>query len=118
MGSPQEYTAAEVIAAIEAAEGVIVTAAKILGCSRPTVYDYVDRYVTVKQALKRSRRGLVAEAQGYLVAMMRDRAHKDHYKSVKDILVNFDEDTDWSEKRRQEHSGPDGGVIPLHWSDE
>lgn len=103
--SQKRYKAAEVADALHEAEGVVTTAAKILGCDRQTVYNYADEFVTVRDALRTSRRGLVGEAQGYLVAMMRDRAHKDHYKAVKDILTTYDQDTDWSERQRQELSG-------------
>ena len=111
MKGDRKYTAQQVSDAIMRAEGVITTAAKILGCERATVYAYAEEYVTVKQALKHARRGLVGEAQGYLVAMMRDRAHRDHYKAVKDILVTFDEETDWSDRSRHEHGGQVGFQV-------
>ena len=49
------YTAAQLIDAIQEAQGFITKAADILGCSRMTLYRYMDRYPTVKQALADTR---------------------------------------------------------------
>jgi len=105
MPRTQEYTAKEVADAIREANGVVQTAANKLGCSAKTVYRYADRYVTVQKAMDESRKDLAGEAEGYLVAMMRDREHPRHYDSVKDVLRNYHPD-DWSDKKtEQEHSG-------------
>ena len=65
----QRYTAQEVIDALWAANGVVIRAANRLGCNPSTVYDYANRYVTVKDAMQEARRNTYAEAQGYLVAV-------------------------------------------------
>jgi hypothetical protein len=44
-----KYTAAQMIDAIQAAEGNLTEAARIIGCSRTTIYNYMEKYVTVKQ---------------------------------------------------------------------
>lgn len=100
-----EYSAKEVRLALKAAKGVVQQAAKALGCTPRTIYNYADRYVTVQEAMDESRKDLAGEAEGYLVAMMRDREHPRHYDSVKDVLRNYHPD-DWSDKKtEQEHSG-------------
>ena len=112
MARPRRYTAAEVIDALEATGGVVVRAAKMLGCAPKTVYAYADRYVTVREAMEEARKDTYAEAQGYLLAMMRDREHKDHKWAVERILKTYGDGIadglEWSDKERIEHSGPGG----------
>lgn len=50
MAKKDAYTAAEVITAIEEGKGYVSKAASILGCSVGTVYNYANRYATVKAA--------------------------------------------------------------------
>jgi len=105
----QEYTAEEMCDALRAADGVVRVAARDLGCSAMTIYRYAKRYVTVQQAMKEARQNTYAEAQGYLVAMMRDRDHKNHKWAVDRILQTYGESVpdglDWAERERKEHSG-------------
>ena len=109
MARDQEYTAQEMCDALRAADGVVLQAARKLGCSAMTIYRYAKRYVTVKQAMQEARRNTYAEAQGYLVAMMRDRDHKDHKWAVDRILQTYGpsvpDGLDWAERERTEHSG-------------
>ena len=110
--SKQQYTAAEMIEALKSAGGVVRGAARQLGCSAQTIYNYADRYVTVREALKDARSDTYAEAQAYLLAMMRDREHKDHKWAVERILKTYGDGIadglEWSDKERIEHSGPGG----------
>ena len=112
MAGKQQYTAAEMVAALEKAGGTVFQAAKIIGCDPSTIYRYANRYVTVKQAMRKARSDTYAEAQGYLVAMMRDRDHKDHKWALDRILTTYGEDVpdglDWAERERTEHSGEVG----------
>ena len=116
--SKQQYTAAEMIEALESAGGVVRGAARQLGCSAQTVYNYADRYVTVREALKDARSDTYAEAQAYLLAMMRDREHKDHKWAVERILKTYGDGVadglEWSDKERIEHSGPGGEEIRVN----
>ena len=111
MGRPRKYRAADVVHAITEVAGVVKAAADLLGCSPVTVYAYVDRYPSVRAAMERGRRQLVSEAQARLVDMMRDETHRYHYKAVKDILVAYDEETDWS--GRNQVTGPSGGPLEV-----
>lgn len=110
--STQRYTAAEVVEALHDTGGVVVRAARKLGCAAATVYNYADRYVTVREAMEEARKDTYAEAQGYLLAMMRDRDHKDHRWAVERILKSYGDSIadglEWSDKQRHEVSGPDG----------
>ena len=113
MPRTREYSAKEVADALREANGVVRQAATKLGCTPKTVYRYADEYVTVEQAMQEARQDLAGEAEGYLVAMMRDREHPKHYKAVKDVLRNYHPD-DWSDKKKElEHGGPDGEPITI-----
>jgi len=118
MARKQEYTAKEMVNALEQAGGVVVRAAKIVGCAPKTVYAYAKRYVTVKEAMKEARKDTYAEAQGYLLAMMRDREHKDHKWAVEQVLKTYgdkiSDGLEWSDKKRLEHSGPGGEEIVVN----
>ena len=47
------YSPEQVIAAIEQAQGNVSAAARVLGCSRPTIRRYVARYAAVREAYER-----------------------------------------------------------------
>lgn len=113
MPRTQEYTAKEVAEAIREANGVVQTAANKLGCSAKTVYRYADRYVTVQEAMDQSRKDIAGEAEGYLIAMMRDREHPKHYKAVKDVLRNYHPD-DWSDTKKELDHGSDGFTVEIN----
>lgn len=114
----QRYTAGEVIDALEAAGGVVRGAARRLGCTAKTIYNYADRYVTVREAMEAARSDTYAEAQAYLLAMMRDREHKDHKWAVERVLKTYgdkiSDGLEWSDKKRLEHSGPGGEEIVVN----
>ena len=50
MAKKNGYTAAQVIQALEDADGYVSKAASLLRCSPRTVYNYRDRFVTVAEA--------------------------------------------------------------------
>ena len=54
-GSGQRYTAAQVIHALDINKGMVYLAAKSLGCSHVTVYNYAKRYPTVQRAIDANR---------------------------------------------------------------
>jgi hypothetical protein len=111
--SRQRYSAQEVVDAIRASNGVVQQAASALGCSPRTIYNYADRYVTVQDALEESRKDIAGEAEGYLIAMMRDREHPKHYKAVKDVLRNYHPD-DWSDTKKELDHGSDGFTVEIN----
>jgi hypothetical protein len=116
MARTEDYTAKEVSEALRDADGVVRVAANRLGCTAATVYNYANRYVTVERAMHEARKDTYAEAQGYLLAMMRDRDHKDHRWAVEQVLKHYGEviedGLDWSEKERKEHS-TDGFSVTI-----
>src|SRR3712207_3616561 len=53
------YTVSQVIDAIRTHHGLLVLAADALGCSRTTIYSYLERYPAVVEALADERERLV-----------------------------------------------------------
>lgn len=82
----RKYTAKQVAAALLQHGGVVARAARFLGCAPTTVYDYVNSYSTVKEALQLSRRDTYAGAEESLTAMAEDPTHKDHRWAVQRLL--------------------------------
>jgi len=61
-----KFTAEQMIEAIRQAEGNLSDAARILKCHRSTVHNYVNKYVTVKDAYQDENDKFIDEAQGQL----------------------------------------------------
>jgi transposase-like protein len=99
-GRNREYTAKEMVEAIEAEDGVVKDVAERLGCDRTTVYRYRKRYKTVAQALERARTDLVYEARDRLKDLMRSDGHKDQYRAIVKILEVFDDEYDWGDRQK------------------
>lgn len=59
----RQYTAAEIIRAIEGSGGIISTVAERLQCDRSTVYRHRDRYPSVRRALEDERARILDRAE-------------------------------------------------------
>ena len=114
----ERYSAEEVVNAVEAAGGVVQDAAARLGCSASTVYNYANRYVTVKRSIREARREVYAEAQEYLLRMMRDPSHKNHKWAVERVLRTYGEHVsdglDWSDRERVEVDDNEGEDVTFN----
>ena len=110
----QRYSAKEVIYAVEESGGVVVDAARMLGCSPNTVYNYAERYVTVQDAIEATRTGLYEEAHEAMIAMMRDPSHRNHKWAVERILRTYGQHVadglDWTDN---EHANEQDGQQPI-----
>lgn len=71
MARNNKYTADEVIKAIEEAKGILAEAARILGCTRRTVHNYVNRYPTVRTVYEDETEKSVDFAEGKLMDLIR-----------------------------------------------
>jgi len=113
----QHYTAAEVVEAIESAEGVVTAAAEALGCSARTIYRYAERYSTVQEAMEGARATVYAEAHSRLLDLMRDPGHRRHQWAIERVLRAYGphvaDGLDWSDRQRLEHQGEDNLNIRI-----
>jgi ACT domain-containing protein len=119
MSNQRDYTAKEMVDAIEAEDGIVRDVAERLGCSRMTVYRYRDRYKTVAEALEKQRTDLVFEMRDRLKDLARNPDVTDTVRrdAIQKLLEVFDDEIDWSDRERKEHSGPEGPVEVVFDSD-
>lgn len=68
-----KYSAEQVIEAIKAANGNISQAAKNMGCSRRTIYNYVENYTTVARAVEDEREKWIDFAESQLQQLVREK---------------------------------------------
>lgn len=103
MSRKKKYTAEQMIKAIESAQGVLANAARILGCSRTTVHSYINEYKTVAAAYHEINDANMDRAEGYLMALVTDRKHKDHFNALRFYLRTKGKERGYVE--RQEVAG-------------
>ena len=72
MGSNGDYTAEQMIEAIQGSQGFVTTIAKKIGCPRSTVYRYIKNYATVAQAIQDERDKMKDFAEGQLFKNIQD----------------------------------------------
>jgi len=115
MSTQREYTAGQMVDAIKAEDGIVRDVADRLGCSRMTVYRYRDRYKTVAQALDKQRTDLVFEMRDRLKDLARDPDVSDSVQrdAIQKLLEVFDDEIDWADRERKEHSGNVGLTINI-----
>lgn len=105
MPSKQRYTVDEVIAAINDTKGMVYLAAQKLGCDAKTIYNYRDRYASVRAAMEQQD-GMVndiAEMKLYQAIMAGEM------RAVEFRLRTKAKDRGYTE--RQELSGVNGKPI-------
>lgn len=99
------YTPEQVIAAAKAARGIVSKAARMLDCTRATVYRYVREYREVEQAFEDAREALIDEAEDQL----RKKVESGDSASVFFTLKTIGKNRGYTE--RQEISGPDNEPV-------
>ena len=67
MAKTDQFDKETVIAALERNNGIVRYAALSLGVSRTTLYNYINKYKTVKKALKDSRESTIDYVEGKLM---------------------------------------------------
>ena len=85
MGNRNRYKVARVIEAIQRARGIKAVTAKILGCSRQTVDNYIERYATVRSAYEEQRETLIDVAEGKLIKKL----DEDEWAAIKFVLMTL-----------------------------
>jgi hypothetical protein len=68
MGSARRYSAQEVATAVGECYGLITFAARQLGCTRQTVFNYAHRFPSVRAAIEQARAGAIDLAEAALFA--------------------------------------------------
>lgn len=107
MARKEEYTAEQVIDAIEQAGGLQTQAAEILGCHRKTIARYIDRYVTVKEAYDAANETQLDLAEKSLFNQIK----QGNVTAIIFYLKTKGKNRGYVERR--ENTGPDGGNIRI-----
>ena len=110
----KKYTAADVIAAIKGSKGIISQAARKLGCTRQTIYNYVENYATVREALENEREDLLDFVEGKLLGEI----NRGNITAIIFYLKTQGKHRGYVE--RQEHTGADGGAlnVVVRWPEQ
>ena len=109
----RRYTAKEMIDAITEARGFVTEAAESLGCSRRTVYRYLDDYSTVAEALEDARE----KRHDFVENKLMQAVDQGNITAIIFYLKTQCKDRGYVERTQVEHSGADGGPIELAWPD-
>jgi hypothetical protein len=72
--SMRQYSLKRVIAALRTHHGLLSLAAEALGCSRSTLYNYIDRYPEVAAVVEEEREHLVDMAEDALYYHLQEKA--------------------------------------------
>lgn len=105
-GRPR-YTVAQVIQALDDTKGMVYLAARRLGCSHTTVYNYARRHPTVQLAIDANRGVMLDTAE---VALWKGIQDGESW-AVQFALRTIGRNRGYVE--RKEVAGPDGGPLEI-----
>ena len=117
MANGNGLTAAEMIAAIDKAQGFVSKAAEICGVGRTTFYTYLKKYSTVQQALEDTRE----KRHDFVELKLMKGIQEDNMTAIIFYLKTQCKQRGYVERVEQEHRGTkkDGGIaINLSWGDD
>jgi hypothetical protein len=103
----QRYTAEQVAEALKASAGIQAAAARRLGCGRDTVAQYIERYVTVRQALEEARDTTIDLAESKLI----EKVQAGEWPAIAFTLKTVGRHRGYVE--RSEVTGQDGEPLPI-----
>jgi len=109
MAGVNGHTLEEVISAIKDSNGLLAAAARKLGVTRQTVYNYVKKYATVKQALEEARDTNLDYTEGKLMEAIK----AGNVTAIMFLLKTLGKSRGYVE--RQELTGEGGGAINMTW---
>lgn len=107
MSRSKEFTAQQMIDALNANNGIMAAAARELNCSRRTVARYVKEYSSVAEAYNDQRESLVDRLEFRFL----EKVEAGDTRAILFGLRTIGRNRGWSEQYRFEHSGKDGGPI-------
>lgn len=107
MADKPHFTAAQMIDALTKNKGMVYYAAKSLGCSHQTVYNYAKRYASVREAMEAQDGEFVDTAE----LKLRQAVINGEAWAVLFALRTKGKERGYVE--RQEVTGKDGGAIEI-----
>ena len=104
------WTCEQMIAALQRTKGMVYLAARDLGCSHQTVYNYAKRHPSVQDAIDSNRGGFIDVAE----LKLWEAVNKGQPWAVAFALKTIGKNRGFTE--RQEVSGPDGEAITVDFN--
>lgn len=101
MAGKRQFTATDIIKALDEHKGMVYLAAKALRCSHQTIYNYAKRYVSVQEAIDRNRGQVLDTAE---LALYNAILSGEHW-AVTFALKTIGRERGYVEKQEQEISG-------------
>ena len=102
---PEKYTAQQMIEVIQDAKGILTVAARKLGCSRNTLYRYMQKYATVQDAYDEANESNI----DFVETKLMEQINKGNITAIIFFLKTKAKHRGYVE--RQEFSGPEGKPI-------
>lgn len=102
-----QYKAADIADALTKSKGIVSQAAKMLGCSRVTIYKYIKEYATVQQAVEDARESIIDFAEVKLY----EQINEGNMTAIIFFLKTIGRNRGYVE--RQEVTGANGGAIEV-----
>ncbi len=109
MAKKNGYTAAQVIEALEEAQGYVSKAAYILGCTSQTVYNYRNRFPTVADAWQ----GIREKRTDFVENKLQEQIDKGNVTAIIFYLKTQAKDRGYVE--RQEITGAEGETLKIEY---
>ena len=101
----REFSDEEIIQAVKHSHGLVVQAARVVGCTPDTIYDHINKNPVVRKAVKDAREEMKDYAEGKLyLAIQQGNVHATVF-----YLETQAKDRGYS--RRQELTGKDGRPL-------
>lgn len=107
----QKYTNAQILDAIKSVNGMVYLAARSIGCDPQTIYNRMNKYPTIRQAVDNARGEVVDIAE----QKFRQAITNGEPWAVAMALKTLGKNRGYVE--RQEVTGADGGAIVVEWDD-
>lgn len=82
-----KFTAAQVITALEMSAGILLPAAKILGCDRKTLAEFVAAHPEVEEARAQIQEQLLDYCEASMIQMANDERHPEVRRKASEFLL-------------------------------
>ncbi len=114
MAKKNGYTAAQVIKALEEAQGYVSKTASLLGCLPRTIYYYRDRFVSVAEAWQ----GIREKRTDFVENKLQQQIDSGNITAIIFYLKTQAKDRGYVE--RQEITGAEGGKLDINisWAED
>ena len=108
-----KYKVEDMVQALRESKGMIYVAARRLGCSPGTIYNYAAKYPPVQEVLDTERGIMVDTAE----LALWNALQKGEGWAISLTLKTIGRTRGYVERQELEHTGKDGGAIVVTWGE-